>query len=296
MMLCALIVAHGSACAQWLPNSATPRGVVVAFMTETSSATADVDRSLFRERFTGELSGADPALYSGTVANGARVRIDSIPDLATADGVRRAVAFVTVTGRDDAENCYLFMRRDSIWRIEAIRRLVPQAQRAQIRAAARTLDTSVASFKLRRADLEHLLMPDDSLGALLRRFATHAAKVVATLSGVTRWTRFALRDVDLDTVDEYRELDNDVPPGEVIFYQVDRRSLDRLKRGLGVRRIQRDQRFPGLIFFEGAIIDRSHYGYIYNHGGAPLPSLSSEDFIVVRPVSRDWWLYKRVVR
>lgn len=289
-----MLIASMPLSAQSLPRSATPRGVVVAFMTETCSAAPEIDRGLFVERLAGELDGTDPARFRGTVPAGARVRIDSIPDIPADEGTRRAVAFVTVTGREESENSYLYLRRDSIWRIEAIRRLVPHTQRAQIRSAAGTLDTALPTFRLRRADLEHLLLPDDSLAALLRRHQAPADKVIGRLREVERWTRFALRDVDFAKVDEYRELDDDVPSGELIFYQIDRAALDRLKYGLGIRRIERDRRFPSLIFLQAAAIEKSHYGYVHSPSATALPPLSETEFVAVRPVARGWWLYKRI--
>lgn len=265
-------------------------------MTETCSVAPDIDRSLFRERLAGELASADPATFRGSVPAGARVRIDSIPNLPADEGSRRAVAYVTVSGREDTENAYLYLRRDSIWHIDAIRRLVPQHQRQQIRAAAAALDTSVASFKLRRADLEHLLLPDDSLAALLRRDLGAADRVVEHLERVKRWSRFALRDVDFTTIDEYRELDDDVPASDLVFYQIDRTSLDHLRRVLGIRRIDRDRRFPQLIFMQGAAIEQSHYGYLHSPAPGALPPLSEGEFIVLRPVADGWWLYKRLER
>jgi hypothetical protein len=263
-------------------------------MTETCSAAAEVDRALFRERLAGELGGVDPAVYRGSVSAGARVRIDSIPDLPSDDGMRRAVAFVTVTGKGEAENSYLFLRGDSIWHIDAIRQLVPSTQRGQIRTAATALDTSIPAFRLRRNDLEHLLLPDDSLAGMLRRHLVAADRVVGRLDTVARWNRFALREFDLAKIDEYRELDDDVPASELIFYQLDRAALERLRGALGIRRIDRDGRFPGVIFLQGAAIEKSHYGYLHSSSPGALPPLSEQEFIVIRPVARGWWLYKRV--
>jgi hypothetical protein len=290
-----LTLAATQALAQPLPRSATPRGVVVAFLTETCSPGADIDRALFRERLAGELRDIDPAQYRATVPAGAKVRIDSIPDVLGAR-TRRAVAYVTVTGKEGSENSYIYLMRDSIWRIEAIRRLVPANQRGQIRAAIGSLDTSLPTFRLRKADLEHLLLPDDSLTALLRRNIESADRVVAKLRGAARWTHFALRDVDFSKVDEYRELDDDVAPGEVVFYQIDRGQLSRLKERLGIRRIERDERFPQLIFLQAAALEQSHYGYVYGPVGADLPPLSDSEFIVLRPVAAGWWLYKRIAQ
>jgi hypothetical protein len=293
IVLALLACASPPARAQELPRSATPRGVIVAFLTETCSPLADVDRALFRERLAGELAGVDPSSYRAAVPAGARVRIDSIPDANTRDA-RRAVAYVTVTSREEAENSYIFLRRDSIWRIEAIRRLVPAEQRAKLRAAITALDTSIASFRLRRDDLVHLLLSDDSLAALLRRNLEPVDRTFAKLKGTERWTGFPLGEVDLALADEYRELDDDVPAGERIFYQIDRRVLERLKLAVGVRAIERDPGYPGLIFLRGASLDRSHYGYLYSPAGGTLPALSDRDFVVLRPVSTGWWLYKKI--
>ena len=278
--------------AQSVPRSATPRGVVVVFLTETCSASEEFDRALFRERFIGELAGEDPARFRSTIPGSSRVRIDSIPDVRSADSLRRAVAFVTVSVGGETDNSYIYLRRDSIWRIEAIRRLVPTAQREQIRRAAQSLDTSVQAFRLRRADLLHLLLPDDSLAALFRQYVASAERVMSRL-GDRRWSRFGLRDVDFAAVDEYRELDDDVPAGEIIFYQIDRKALEHLKRGLGIRRIERDRRYPSLVFLQAAAIEKSHYGYLYSPTGV-LPELTADEFIAIRPVTARWWLYKRI--
>ena len=167
-------------------------------------------------------------------------------------------------------------------------------QRTQIVKSLHDLDTTTRSSQLMRSDLQRVLLSDDSLGGLLRAHLEDAKTVVETLSKGKLWKEFALRDVDFQHLNEYRELDDDVHQDELIFYSLDRATLERIKSQIGIRRVARDERYPGLIFLVGANVQGNTYGYIYNPGTAMLPEVSPREFIVLKPVANGWWLYKRV--
>lgn len=282
--------------AQELPAGATPRGVVHAFLSRTASADDSVDRSLFRSRFSGELSGVDPERFRALVPAGARFRIDTIPDIRNApDGRRRAVAYVTIESAREKQDLYIFCIGDSLWRLEAIHRFPTPSQRAQITSSLRDIDTAVASYRTLHADLKRLLLPDDSLKAIFRQNLRPITALVTRLAGGERWERFVIRDVNFAELDEYRELDDDIPERDLIFYTLDRGALERVKRELGIRRIERDKRHPGILLLVAGEIESSSYGYIYAPSADLLPPISPDGYLALKPTAKGWWLYKRRV-
>lgn len=294
-LLLPLMVCVPSLRAQELPYGATPRGVVFTFLTETASGIDSIDRVAFRERLAGEFTRSDPRSFRGMLPAGSRIRIDTIPDLSSGDGeLRRVVAYVTVETGGERENWYFFCAGDSIWRIEALRRFPSAAQRSQIRESIAEIDTTTLPYRLLRSDLQRLLLPDDSLRNLFRGSRADADKVVGPLRRGKLWKDFALRDVDFGALEEYRELDDDIDDGARIFYSLDRGAIERLKRTLGLRRIERDPEHPGLILFVAGAIDKSSYGYLYAPDGQEIPEVSSDSFITLKPIVEGWWLYKRV--
>jgi hypothetical protein len=286
---------HGRATAQDLPWSATPRGVIFAFLTETASSVDSINRNAFRSRLVGEFLHADPRSFKGLLPAGSRLRIDSIPDLATtADGQHHVAAYVTVETGGTKENWYFFCTGDSIWRIEALKRFPTPAQRAQIKESLAEIDTTNATYRMLRSDLQRIVLPDDSLRSLFRKNRVDAEKLVAPLRRGKLWSTFPIREVDFMHLEEYRELDDDIAPDQLIFYTVDRLALERLKRAIGLRRIERDDNYPELIFFVAGVIEKGTYGYLYAPDELDLPPLSHNGFIALKPVGDGWWLYKRV--
>jgi hypothetical protein len=282
--------------AQELPSGATPRGVVYAFLSRTASAVDSVERSLFRSRLTGELAGVDPERFRSLVPAGARIRIDTIPDIRNApDGRRRAVAYVTIESGKEKQDLYIFCAGDSIWRLEAIQRLPTPGQRAQITSSLKDIDTSVATYRVLHGDLKRLLLSDDSLKAIFRQNLRPLTTLVTRLAGGERWERFVIRDVNFGELDEYRELDDDIPERDLIFYTLDRGALERVKRELGIRRIERDKRHPGILLLVAGEIESSSYGYIYAASADLLPPISPDGYLALKPAAKGWWLYKRKV-
>jgi hypothetical protein len=117
---------------------------------------------------------------------------------------------------------------------------------------------------------------------------------MAPLRKGKQWQAFSLREVDFHKLEEYRELDDDIEPENLIFYTVDRGAIERLKSGIGLRRIERDPRYPGLLFYVTGMIDKSSYGYIHALEADDIPLLSSDEFIALKPIGNGWWLYKRL--
>jgi hypothetical protein len=294
-LLALALVAAASAHAQELPMSATPRGVVFAFLTETASSIDTIDRAAFRSRLVGDFTNADPRSFKGMLPAGSRLRIDSIPDLAsTPDGLHHVAAYVTVETGGAKENWYFFCSGDSLWRIEGLRRFPTPTQRAQIRESLNDIDTTNATYRLLRSDLQRIILPDDSLRALFKKNRADAEKLTEPLRRGKLWSDFAIRDVDFSHLEEYRELDDDIAEDQLIFYTIDRGSLERLKRTIGLRRIERDDTYPGVILFVAGVIEKASYGYLYAADPADLPPISNNGFITLKPIGEGWWLYKRV--
>lgn len=280
--------------AQELPFSATPRGVVFTFLTETASSIDTIDRAAFGERLAGEFMRSDPGSFRNMLPAGSRFRIDSIPNLATAGELRRVAAWVTVEAGGERENWYFFCVRDSIWRLAALRRFPTASQRAQIRESLSEIDTTTAAFQMLRSDLQRMLLPDEALRDLFLANRADAGKLVEPLRRSRLWTRFALREVDFLKLEEYRELDDDIDAGDRIFYTLDRNAIERLKRTIGLRQIIREDIYPGLIFFVVGSIDRSTIGFLHADDPGALPALSENGFITLRPLGGGWWLYRRM--
>jgi hypothetical protein len=289
-----LLISGSTLRAQELPAGATPRGVVHAFLSSTAGTDDSVNRAAFRGRLTGELRAADPERFRGMVPAGARFRIDTIPDIPDApDGSRRAVAWVTVEIAKEKHDLYIFCIGDTIWRIEAINRFPTQSQRAQLISSLGEIDTSVASYRVLYGDLRRLLLSDDSLRILVRQNVRPLSSLVPSLAGGESWERFVVRDVDFAALDEYRELDDDIAERDLVFYRLDRGALETVKRTLGVRRIERDRRLPGLLFLVAGEIESGSYGYIYAPSPDLLPPLSPDGFLTLKPAAPGWWIYRR---
>ncbi len=283
--------------AQELPRGATPRAVVYTFLSETASGTDTINRLLFRERMTGELAGKDPRMFKGLLPPNARLRIDTIPDLPMgSDELRRVVAYATVESGGAQENWYLFCNGDTIWRLESFRRFPSPSQRTQILQSLRDIDTTTASFRQLRSDLQRILLSDDSLRSIMRLNRRDAEKVVEPLRKGRLWDGIAIRDVDFMKLEEYRELDDDINDKDRIFYTLDRSALERLKQRIGLRRIERDPRYPDIVLFVIGTLENDSFGYINCSDPSLLPPVSSNGFITLKPIGDHWWFFKRVDR
>lgn len=267
------------------------------FLSETASTVDSMKRKEFASRMRGEMNSVDPESFKGLVPRTARFVIDTIPEIPNVgerDSLRRTVAYVRVTTTVGTEDWYLFCAGDSLWRLEALRRFPSASSRAQIRATLSSLDTSISGYGLIKGDLERLLMTDDTLCTLLRRNMKDVQKILEPLRKGTQWRAFVMREVDFARMEEYRELDDDIGDGERIFYSMDRQALERLKRSIGLQRIDRDVRFPKAIFFVAGLIGPGSYGYVYAADPGDLPPVTRHEFITLKPAAAGWWLYRRV--
>jgi hypothetical protein len=295
LAILSLVLPLTPSAAQQIPHSATPRGVIFAFLTQTASDGEGVDRMAFSERLSGELLKTDPRSLKSFLPDDAVSRIDSIPNLSKAPGGNpRVVGYVTVRAGNETTNLYIFCSRDSIWRMDAIRSFPTFRQRTQIAKSLRDLDTTTRPNRLLHADLQRVLLSDDSLSRILLLNLPAISNVVQTVSKGRLWKDFAIRDVDFLNLDEYRELDDDVPQRQMVFYSADRTALEEVKANVGIRRLVRDDRYPGAIFLVGANVQGNTYGYIYAPGVTPIPEVSGKEFIMVKPITPGWWIYKRV--
>lgn len=295
ILLASILLPLGSVAAQELPLSATPRGVIFAFLTETASAIDSINRTAFRARLVGDLLQADPRGFKGLLPAGSRLRIDSIPDLPLGDdGLHRVAAYVTVETGGEKENWYFFCSGDSIWRIESLRRFPTPSQRAQIRESLADIDTTNATYRMLRGDLQRLLLPDDSLRTIFKKNRTDADRLVEPLGKGRLWSRFAIRELDFQKLEEYRELDDDIAEDELIFYTIDRSALERLKRTIGLKQIERDPLYPELVFFVAGTLEKGSYGYLHSPDPKLLPPLTRNDFVMIKPIGDGWWMYKRL--
>ncbi len=279
--------------AQALPNDATLEELAVAFMTQTASSAENVNRPAFASRLAGALSGISPLQFRGMLQGIGDIRIDTLLPARAAEGELRTAAYVTALIDGESQNLYLFFVCDSIWRLEGVRRFPSAGQRKQILESLSELDTVTPYQRTLRADLERLLLPDDSLGARLAGELDHARKLVEPLLQGKLWRRFLLRETRVADADEYRELDDDIPADQLIFYKLNREAVERLRVGTGIVWIERDDRFPDLLFMVGGSIGDDTYGYIYSPTPSALPLTSVDEFIMVRPVAGNWWLYKK---
>lgn len=292
-LLLSLTLDASSLLCQELPSSATPRGVVFAFLNETASDRDSINRKKFTERFTGEMGRVDPESFRGLVGSEWKFRIDSIPNLVNVneeDSLLRTVAYVTLTGRNGKENWYIFCAGDSIWRIESLVRF--PLQRPLILASISKADSSPA-YLARRAELMRVLLPDDSLCNLLCSNIKELEKLVAPLSKGERWKSFTVSDIDFNSLEEYRELDDDIVENDLIFYSMNRGAIEGLKKHLGLNRVERDRRYADAIFFVIGDFDNESVGYVFTPEGGTLPTVSRKEFFVMKLASKGWWMYKR---
>ncbi len=280
--------------AQELPASTTPRGVIFAFLSETASPLDTIPRDRFRARLAGELASISPVSFKGLVPQEADIEIDTIFTLPSPGPTPRLAAYATIRTPKDIEQIYLYCRGDSLWRLEAVQQFPTAIQRKLIRRTIGDLDTSAPDGQLKLRDMERLLLPDDSLIRAFDDARADAEKVIRRLERGKMWNDFPLREVDFGKVEEYRELDDDITDARRIFYQVDRPSLERLKSRLGIERVARDPLHPGVILLEiGGLPERS-YGYLYAPTPSALPPIAPDGYMMLRPVTGRWWLYKRI--
>ena len=79
--------------------------------------------------------------------------------------------------------------------------------------------------------------------------------------------------------------------GEVIALSL---GPERVKQTIGLRRIERDKQYPGLTFLVVAAVEKGTIGYLNAPDAALLPPLGRDGFIMIKPVTDGWWLYKRL--
>lgn len=292
-----LLLLFGTIQAQDLPASTTPRGLVFAFLTETASTRDSIDRMRFRHRLSGELASVSPIAFKGLVPKGAEISIDSLFAIPSPEGLHKVVAYVSLRGSISADDqMSIFCRGDSIWSIEAVRQFPTASQRKIAASAIAVLDTSVPEQRLQREDLERILLPDDSLKSLFRPRMADADKIIVPLEKGKLWNDFPLRETDFTSLEEYRELDDDIADAKRIFYILDRPALERLKRSLGILRIAHDPLHPDLILLIAGGLRDDSYGYLHAPAPSLLPAIASDGYIAIHPIADHWWLYRKVTR
>jgi len=280
--------------AQVVPEQASLRELISVFIAQTASPLESVDRLAFGPRLAGALAGTSPVRFKGTIPEEAKAEIDTLVELGEEGRIVRTAAYVTVRAVGECENLYFFLERDSIWRIDGLYRFPTPTQRKQLVESLAEVDTTSQYGRSLYGDIRRLLLPDDSLVARLADDLGYAAKIVRPLMKGKLWRRFFLREVHLSGIDEYRELDDDIPPEQLLYYKLDRPAVERLKHHTGIVWIERDERYPNALFMVGGSIGENSYGYIYADSPESIPAVSVDEFVMVRPVAEHWWLYKRV--
>lgn len=291
-ILLLLPLVAGTMRAQELPRSATPRGVVVAFLGETASEADTINRKLFENRLIGEMRERDVRTWRGLLPSQIPFRVDSIPRLPDDGGGPRTVAYVSVGSGSEREVWSLFCRGDSLWRIEAMRRYPTPEQRQGILQAIRECDTTTVGGRLRCTELRRFSYSDDTLGLLLRNSRRDLDRIVGPLEQGRLWYNFALDTVDFTRLEEYRELDDDITDSTRQFYTLDGRSMERLKSQLGVIAVERRNAYPGVIALVLARYDGGSIGYLRAADPALLPTPSPASYVMIRPVAPGWWVYR----
>ncbi|MCE7935774.1 MAG: hypothetical protein DYG96_14445 [Chlorobi bacterium CHB2] len=109
-----------------------------------------------------------------------------------------------------------------------------------------------------------------------------------------QWDSFALRDFDFSAIDEYRELDDDITPQELMMYRLNRAAVQELREQGGIQKIERDSAYPEVLFFVGGMVGESSYGYLHAATPHALPNVWNHNVVMLKPVAPQWWLYKRV--
>lgn len=278
--------------AQAISPSASLEELLNVFITQTASPIDSINRSAFRPRLAGTLARTSPVRFKGAVYHDARMTIDSLIHLPSENGVIRVAAWVTVESWEGAENIYFTCICDSIWKIEGMARFPTLAQRRQIEESIRKFDVRSDYDRILRDDLLRLLLPDRVLAELLHDNLPAAATVAERLAGSQQWGSFTLRDFDFSKIDEYRELDDDITPQELTMYRLSRTAVQQLREQAGIQRIERDSTYPGVLFFVGGNVGESSYGYLHTATPLALPKISSQNYVMLKPVAPQWWLYK----
>lgn len=282
------------ALAQELPASASLEELLRVFITQTASPSDSINRSAFRPRLAGALARTSPARFKGTGFYDARMTLDSLIHLPSGNGVIRVAAWVTVESWEGAENIYFTCVCDSLWKIERIARFPTLSQRRQIEESIRKFDVRSDYDRVLRDDLLRLLLPDHILAELLRDHLAAATTVAERLAKSQQWDSFALRDFDFSAIDEYRELDDDITPQELMMYRLNRAAVQELREQGGIQKIERDSAYPEVLFFVGGMVGESSYGYLHAATPHALPNVWNHNVVMLKPVAPQWWLYKRV--
>lgn len=278
--------------AQELSQNASLEELLNVFITQTASPIDSINRSAFRSRLAGTLARTSPVRFKGAVYHDARMMIDSLIHLPSENGVIRVAAWITLESWEGAENIYFTCVCDSIWKIEGMARFPTLAQRRQIEESIRKFDVRSDYDRILRDDLLRLLLPDRVLAELLQDHLAAAITVAERLVASQQWGSFTLRDFDFSKIDEYRELDDDITPQELTMYRLSRTAVQQLREQAGIQKIERDSTYPGVLFFVGGNVGESSYGYLHTATPMALPKISNQNYVMLKPVAPQWWLYK----
>lgn len=294
--------------AQQLPADARPWQLVRTIVQQTGGHSNDVDRQAFRTRLTGEAAEIDVEDLKGTWPSYADVNIDTIIALpsrfryvpanpeakqsARTDTIERSLIYATVYSSGVLDNWYFFCERDSIWRIESWRQFPSAAQRMQIIEQANNDDTSTIGSFVNRLHLSRLLLNDADLSKVFKEIIDDTEKIIPQLRQSTSWQRLVLAKIMFDSIGEYDALDDDLDPGERLFYRLNQAALQRLQ-GFGIQQISRTSGEKEMILLELPSIPGYSTGFAYASTPANLPYPTKDEFFALKPINANWWLFKR---
>ncbi len=289
-LMCTQIPLH----AQILAREAPPQQLVHTFITVTGSPLADVNRDTFRVRLTGELEHFNPELFRDAWPLNTKVIFDSIfTQPAGQDNFQRTVLYVTTYSNGQHENLYLYCRKDSIWKLEAFRRFPTFFQRKQIRESLREIDSTSFSGSVLLRSLRRILMTDRQLAELLPSTITDAEEIARGLSRSSGWSRLYLKDFDFTDTGEYRVLDDDIPAEELSLYTMKRSTLMKLQQ-FGILRFEEMLEHPGVVLLILGMAEQNKLGFLYCENPENLPLPSHNNFIMIKPVTKNWWIFKKL--
>lgn len=297
--------------AQQLPADARPWQLVRTLIQEIGAPGKNVDREAFRSRLTGEAALEDVEELRGRWQAYTDVNIDSIIVLPSTfrqipanpkaqlpprtDTIERSLVYATTYVNGLYDNCYFFCERDSIWRIESWRQFPSPAQRTAIIAHVNNPDTALSGSFAARIHLSRLLLNDADLGLLFKDIADDTEKIIPQLSRSAIWDRLDLAGIAFDSIDEYDGLQDNLDPVNRLFYRLNLSALQRLQEfGIAqILRVRGNIDTTEIILLELPSALGYSAGFAYAAAPQHLPSPTKDAFFALKPLTPNWWLFKR---
>ena len=302
------VVTSLTASAQSVPVDTMPWDLVRTFLSETASPEDGVDRADFADRFGGELADRDPVLFKGTWPAWVDIQID------TTAALRPRIVTHTIVDEDEDEttfvvdtlerfwivattytpryhgDAYFFCEHDSIWRITAIRQLPSDVERDLIARRTEAAD-ALPSIELLRSTI-NLLHADKVQMNRFAAIAEDADELVTQLRGSTNAAPFIPGAIDIDRIDPYAALDDDIDDDQRLIHQLNNAALRRL-HDAGVLGIV--PREDGTILLEIARRNGQSVGYLSLPEDVSAPALEPDGMFMIRHLSTGWLFYKGVL-